>query len=78
MSQSYNCLGFKMLQRVTIVAAFAVKEELKFWNRMQLPNTANLTQLIRDMETERIGMNVEFINVEPESGERTARTTKTV
>ena len=65
-----------MLQGVTIMAGFAVEEELKYWTKMKLPKTVNLMRKIKEMESEKIGMNVEFIELGPEQGRSIATTTQ--
>lgn len=68
-------LGFKMLQGITIIAGFAVERELKFWRKMRLPKTTGIMRKVDEMQSEKIGMNVEFIDVAVEQGESIASST---
>ncbi|KAF2175647.1 hypothetical protein K469DRAFT_55505 [Zopfia rhizophila CBS 207.26] len=69
-------LGFRMLEGVTIMAGFAVEEELKYWSKMRLPKTMGLQRKIKDMESERIGINVEFISLGLKGGNDIPSTTQ--
>jgi hypothetical protein len=65
-----------MLAGVTIMAGFAVEEELKHWSKMRLPETTGLMCKIKEMESERIGINVEFIKLVFEGDADIAKTTQ--
>lgn len=45
------------------MVGFAVEEELKHWNKMRLPETLGLMRKIKEMESKKIGINVEFIKL---------------
>jgi hypothetical protein len=54
-------LAFKVLQGVTIIAGFASEEELRHWRKMQYPKESSLVQKVNNMQGEKIGMNISFI-----------------
>ena len=53
--------AFKIVNGYTIVIGFAVEEELKFWGKMGFPKKIGVMEKIKGMESEKIGMNVEFV-----------------
>jgi hypothetical protein len=56
-------LGLSILEGVTIMAGFAVEQELKHWSKMRLPETMSLMRKIKEVESKKIGINVEFIEL---------------
>lgn len=44
------------------MVGFAVEEELKFWRKMDFPKKVGVMQKIKEMESGKIGMNVEFVD----------------
>lgn len=61
-------LGFKILQGITITVAFAAEEELKEWGKMKLPKIPTLMQRVTEMESEKIRMNFEFVELGSDVG----------
>lgn len=53
--------AFKIVHGHTIVIGFAVEEELQFWGKMGFPKKTGVIEKIKGMESEKIGMNVEFV-----------------
>jgi len=53
-----------MVQGITVIVGFAVDDELRHWTKMKIPNETGLMQKVKDMESEKIGINVEFVNKE--------------
>lgn len=60
------------------MAGFAVQEELKYWRKMRLPKTIDLMRKTKEMESQKIGMNVEFIDIGLEQGEGITSTTQSL
>lgn len=53
--------AFTIVNGHTVMVGFAVEEELKFWGKMGFPKKMGIMQKVKGMESEKIGMNVEFV-----------------
>ncbi|PSS18520.1 hypothetical protein M430DRAFT_240621 [Amorphotheca resinae ATCC 22711] len=52
-----------VLEGVVLGVGFAVEKELKEWGKMMLPKMPNLEQKVAQMNTDRIRMNFQFVEV---------------
>lgn len=66
--------AFKIVNGHINVVGFAIEEELQYWGKMQLPNKTGVIQKVQDMESEKIGMNVEFLENRYTGGSITSTT----